>query len=369
MTTRIRYIDGQQIEKELSFCESLVWHLGVFTRDFTAAVANSKDSNILYTCVNEALTSFVREIEVLAKKNGLELIQDDDFDDEDDTVDDADENGSILVAKGPIEFHDIDKLVKDVSQSREDIRNIATAMHEIRAVTLEGADRLDKFDDHLKLSEMKLARFMNAMLEYCTKVDKIENAIIENNQSIERRVEPLESKIKENHDNINSFSASVCNDFNSLKCKLYGLEGNVSDLNARLDKIIDDGSESLSNHSTEIFIVGNSVSILREKCEDIETKQANLRKNYILVTDRLKFVEDANKRFNDGVNCGSDECIKSMYHHIENLQSDIESVKDNIKKITFNIHNTDNNISCLLERVVKVEQFVKGFGLSFLSKV
>ena len=319
MTTRIRYIDGKPIEKELSFCESLVWQLGVFTRDFTAAVANSKDSNILYTCVNEALTSFVREIELLAKKNGLELLQDDDFDDEDDAVDDADENGSILVAKGPVEFHDIDELVKDFNQIREDIKNMAIAMHEIRAVTLESADRLDKMDDYLKLEEMKISDFKNKTIEYCTKVDE---------------------------------------------------------LNSRLDKLIDDASESLSNHSTEIFIVGNSVSILREKCEDIETKQANLRKNYILVTDRLKFVEDANKRFNDGVNCGSDECIKSMYHHIENLQSDIESkindiesVKDNIKKITFNIHNTDNNISCLLERVVKVEQFVKGFGLSFLSKI
>jgi uncharacterized coiled-coil DUF342 family protein len=340
MTTRIRYIDGQPIEKELSFCESLVWQLGVFTRDFTAAVANSKDSNILYTCVNEALTSFVREIELLAKKNGLELLQDDDFDDEDDTVDDADENGSILVAKGPVEFHDIDELVKDVNQ--------------IRSISLDSADRLDKMDDHLKLSEMKLASVMNVTLEYCTKVDKLNDASVHVLQSID----------------------TLKKDSLAFNEKFENIENNITNMKSEFDKIIDNAADCYSENATSVFIVGNSLGSLREHIKSLEEKQANLRKNYILVTDRLKVVEDANKRFNDGVNCGSDECIKSMYHHVENLQSDIESkindiesVKDNIKKITFNIHNTDNNISCLLERVVKVEQFVKGFGLSFLSKI
>jgi len=73
MMIKIIFVNGEQVEEKMTFCESLIFALGGFVRGYTDSIARVDDMPGLYACIESHIDSLVAEIERAARDEGFKI--------------------------------------------------------------------------------------------------------------------------------------------------------------------------------------------------------------------------------------------------------------------------------------------------------
>jgi len=76
MMIKIIFVNGEQVEEKMTFCESLIFALGGFVRGYTDSIARVDDMPGLYACIENHIDSLVAEIERAARDEGFQTKED-----------------------------------------------------------------------------------------------------------------------------------------------------------------------------------------------------------------------------------------------------------------------------------------------------